>query len=133
MPVVVLDEIGLAEDSKKMPLKALHSLLENGGTDNTKIGFIGNAFFMMQMKPTELLLCIFKMLKMLTQFSNVGKWYHIEPRKYTGISNWSLDPAKMNRGLYVTRQLPDLDELRMTAIQICKENMRDKVKFSSLN
>ena len=42
MPVVVLDEIGLAEDSKKMPLKALHSLLENGGTDNTKIGFIGN-------------------------------------------------------------------------------------------
>ena len=44
MPVVVLDEIGLAEDSKKMPLKALHSLLENGGTDNTKIGFIGTVF-----------------------------------------------------------------------------------------
>ena len=42
MPVVVLDEIGLAEDSKKMPLKALHSLLENSGSsDQTKIGFIG--------------------------------------------------------------------------------------------
>jgi hypothetical protein len=42
MPVVVLDEIGLAEDSKKMPLKALHSLLENSGSsDNTQIGFIG--------------------------------------------------------------------------------------------
>ncbi|XP_063680621.1 LOW QUALITY PROTEIN: E3 ubiquitin-protein ligase rnf213-alpha-like [Bolinopsis microptera] len=86
MPVVVLDEIGLAEDSKKMPLKALHSLLENSGSsDQTKIGFIG-------------------------------------------ISNWSLDPAKMNRGLYVTRQLPDLEELKSTAIEICKTSMRDKLK-----
>ena len=28
--VVVLDEVGLAEDSPKMPLKALHPLLEDG-------------------------------------------------------------------------------------------------------
>ena len=43
MPVVVLDEIGLAEDSKKMPLKALHSLLENNGISaHAKIGFIGS-------------------------------------------------------------------------------------------
>ena len=42
MPVVVLDEIGLAEDSKKMPLKALHSLLENDKSiDKGKVGFIG--------------------------------------------------------------------------------------------
>ena len=33
----------------------------------------------------------------------------------------------MNRGLYVTRQLPGLDELKMTARQICKDSMRDKV------
>jgi len=31
--VVVLDEIGLAEDSEKMPLKALHPLLEDGCVD----------------------------------------------------------------------------------------------------
>lgn len=28
--VVVLDEVGLAEDSPKLPLKALHPLLEDG-------------------------------------------------------------------------------------------------------
>ena len=34
--VVVLDEVGLAEDSPNLPLKALHPLLEDGteGTDN---------------------------------------------------------------------------------------------------
>ena len=28
--VCILDEVGLAEDSPKMPLKALHPLLEDG-------------------------------------------------------------------------------------------------------
>ena len=34
--VVVLDEVGLAEDSPNLPLKALHPLLEDGteGADN---------------------------------------------------------------------------------------------------
>jgi len=49
--VVVLDEIGLAEDSPQMPLKVLHSLLEE-----KQVAFVG-------------------------------------------ISNWALDPAKMNRGV----------------------------------
>ena len=59
--VVILDEVGLAEDSPKMPLKALHPLLEDGcieddeATEEKKVSFIG-------------------------------------------ISNWALDPAKMNRG-----------------------------------
>ena len=37
--VVVLDEIGLAEDSPNLPLKALHPLLEDGtdGADNQKV------------------------------------------------------------------------------------------------
>ena len=60
--VVILDEVGLAEDSEKMALKALHPLLEDGcigdetATPDKKVGFIG-------------------------------------------ISNWALDPAKMNRGI----------------------------------
>ncbi len=32
--VCVLDEVGLAEDSPKMPLKALHPLLEDGRVDD---------------------------------------------------------------------------------------------------
>ncbi|XP_030632563.1 E3 ubiquitin-protein ligase rnf213-alpha-like [Chanos chanos] len=81
--VVVLDEIGLAEDSPTMPLKTLHPLLEGGyiddeePKDSLKVGFIG-------------------------------------------ISNWSLDPAKMNRGILLLRTSPGEDELVKTAQKICK-------------
>ncbi|XP_026120794.1 E3 ubiquitin-protein ligase rnf213-alpha-like [Carassius auratus] len=82
--VVVLDEIGLAEDSKKMPLKTLHPLLEEGCIDDQpephkKVGFIG-------------------------------------------ISNWALDPAKMNRGIFVSRGDPDERELIETAEGICSSD-----------
>ncbi|XP_051491080.1 E3 ubiquitin-protein ligase RNF213 isoform X2 [Apus apus] len=79
--VVVLDEIGLAEDSPKMPLKTLHPLLEDGCIDDVplphkKVGFIG-------------------------------------------ISNWALDPAKMNRGIFVSRGDPSKKELVESAKGIC--------------
>ncbi|KAL8623379.1 hypothetical protein ACOMHN_065913 [Nucella lapillus] len=80
--VVVLDEVGLAEDSPKMPLKTLHPLLEDGcpGDEepdvSKKVGFIG-------------------------------------------ISNWALDPAKMNRGILVQRDIPDEEDLVETARGIC--------------
>ncbi|XP_070190023.1 E3 ubiquitin-protein ligase rnf213-alpha-like [Littorina saxatilis] len=80
--VVVLDEVGLAEDSPKMPLKTLHPLLEDGcpgdevPEDSKKVAFIG-------------------------------------------ISNWALDPAKMNRGILVQRDVPDQEELIETAKGIC--------------
>ncbi|XP_077864556.1 E3 ubiquitin-protein ligase rnf213-alpha-like, partial [Saccoglossus kowalevskii] len=80
--VVVLDEVGLAEDSPKMPLKTLHPLLEYGCDDednpppHKKVAFIG-------------------------------------------ISNWALDPAKMNRGILVSRGVPDEDELKDSAEGIC--------------
>lgn len=82
--VVVLDEIGLAEDSQKMPLKALHPLLEEGCIDDEplphkKVGFIG-------------------------------------------ISNWALDPAKMNRGIFVSRGDPDEKELIESAKGICRSD-----------
>ena len=41
MSVVVLDEVGLAEDSPNLPLKVLHPLLEDGteGADhNAEVG-----------------------------------------------------------------------------------------------
>ena len=34
---------------------------------------------------------------------------------FIGISNWALDPAKMNRGVMVTRGDPDEDELVISA------------------
>ncbi|CAL8304474.1 unnamed protein product [Lota lota] len=83
--VVVLDEIGLAEDSPQMPLKTLHPLLEDGCIDNDrpdpnmKVGFVG-------------------------------------------ISNWALDPAKMNRGIFVSRWDPSEEELVETAKGICSSS-----------
>ena len=41
-----------------------------------------------------------------------------EPYKkvaFIGISNWALDPAKMNRGILVQRGIPDERELVHTA------------------
>ncbi|XP_034155120.2 E3 ubiquitin-protein ligase rnf213-alpha isoform X2 [Pangasianodon hypophthalmus] len=83
--VVVLDEIGLAEDSPKMPLKTLHPLLEYGCVDDES--------------PD--------------QFKKVG---------FIGISNWSLDPAKMNRGILVLRTSPVTEELENTARDICSSD-----------
>ena len=34
---------------------------------------------------------------------------------FIGISNWALDPAKMNRGLMMKRGQPDKDELVTSA------------------
>jgi hypothetical protein len=34
---------------------------------------------------------------------------------FIGISNWALDPAKMNRGILVQRDVPDIKELTDTA------------------
>lgn len=39
MSVVVLDEVGLAEDSPNLPLKALHPLLEDGTEGASKEDF----------------------------------------------------------------------------------------------
>ena len=82
--VVVLDEVGLAEDSPRMPLKALHPLLEDG-TDGSED---------------------------LTVDGSVLKNKRVA---FIGISNWSLDPAKMNRGIMLYRGQPDLEELVHTA------------------
>ncbi|XP_060594302.1 E3 ubiquitin-protein ligase rnf213-alpha-like, partial [Ruditapes philippinarum] len=92
--IVVLDEVGLAEDSPRMPLKTLHPLLEDGCQGDEK------------------------------------------PEKYKkvafiGISNWALDPAKMNRGILVQREVPDQEELINSATGICstKDKLGDVINL----
>ena len=77
--VVVLDEVGLAEDSPLMPLKTLHPLLEDGVSSTDDI------------------------LEVEEQTR--------ERVAFIGISNWALDPAKMNRGIMLSRGIPDTKEL----------------------
>ncbi|KAM4623618.1 E3 ubiquitin-protein ligase rnf213-beta [Polymixia lowei] len=93
--VVVLDEIGLAEDSPQMPLKTLHPLLEDGCIDNDK--------------PDP--------------HMKVG---------FVGISNWALDPAKMNRGIFVSRWDPSENELVETAKGICSSSTPILAKIKHL-
>ncbi|XP_048239631.1 E3 ubiquitin-protein ligase rnf213-alpha-like [Haliotis rufescens] len=83
--IVVLDEVGLAEDSPRMPLKTLHPLLEDGCQGD---------------EAPEL-------------FKKVA---------FIGISNWALDPAKMNRGILVQREAPNDWELVESAKGICSAN-----------
>ena len=72
--VVILDEVGLAEDSPNMPLKALHPLLEDGCVDED------------EPSPDKKV-------------------------SFVGISNWALDPAKMNRGILLSRIPPNEKDL----------------------
>ena len=67
--IVLLDEVGLAEQSPHLPLKVLHKTLDEAGSNESVVG----------------------------------------------ISNWALDPAKMNRAVHLYRQEPTVDDLALTA------------------
>ena len=85
--VVVLDEIGLAEDSPHMPLKALHALLETG-----------TAGFESREEKNE---------EGVEEAAAIFAWsaessdarHNYKRVGFIGISNWALDPAKTNRGI----------------------------------
>eukprot|EP00741_Cyanophora_paradoxa_P020194 tig00000219_g19493.t1 len=90
IPVVLLDEVGLAEISRFNPLKVLHALLEPG---YPKV------------------------------FPDVA---------VVGISNWQLDPAKMNRAIHLSRPEPDVDDLYNTAKAIV-EGWRESAQAAAEN
>ena len=94
---VVLDEVGLAEDSPLLPLKVLHPLLEDSSYGSVE-------------KRDE----------------------NTEEVAFIGISNWSLDPAKMNRGIMVSRGDPDQEELLSSAREICRSNSVDSSIVKSI-
>jgi hypothetical protein len=67
--VVLLDEVGLAEQSPHLPLKVLHKVFDTAEAGESVVG----------------------------------------------ISNWSLDPAKMNRAVHLFRPAPTARDLAITA------------------
>jgi len=111
--VVVLDEVGLAEDSPSLPLKALHPLLEDGTS-----GADTDAQVNKHCANTEVGTPVLHMHNNLMFFN-----YHTALQQtdrehrvaFVGISNWALDPAKMNRGVMITRGSPNEDELKESA------------------
>ena len=81
LPVVLLDEVGLAENSKYNPLKVLHSLLEPGDGKLPDVAVVG-------------------------------------------ISNWSLDAAKMNRAIHLSRPEPTREDLYETGHSLLLANAK---------
>lgn len=120
--VVVLDEIGLAEASTSMPLKALHPLLEDGvhfeKTDEDKIVAEKRERERLRKEKeneakkttsatatplaatstaASALAAVAAAAAARSQQTEVSNedWHRVG---FIGISNWVLDPAKMNRG-----------------------------------
>ena len=113
--VVVLDEVGLAEDSPNLPLKALHPLLEDG-TEGARKDFTDQVCF-----DTAMYVCV-------SLEENVQIISRQERVAFIGISNWALDPAKMNRGVMVTRADPSEEELVFSAMGICSNDEDDPIR-----
>lgn len=118
--VVVLDEVGLAEDSPNLPLKALHPLLEDGTDGGTETG--QRSF---QDKVSNSVKIIHDCGTPIFYLQIVGRKERVA---FIGISNWALDPAKMNRGVMVTRGDPSELELELSARGICSNKKDDPVR-----
>ena len=120
---VVLDEVGLAEDSPLLPLKVLHPLLEDNDYGSDEIE-----------KVVEQDEVVSKHIPVPTteeEKSKVETDDMMDRVAFIGISNWSLDPAKMNRGIMVARGDPDVDELVASARGICvSKNMQGPIQKS---
>ena len=99
---VVLEEVGLAEDSPLLPLKVLHPLLEDPSYGSEDVQDLQGS----PVKP-----------KIVDE--------NEKRVAFIGISNWSLDPAKMNRGIMVSRGDPDIDELIVSAKEICESVLQE--------
>ena len=66
--------------------------------------------------PIQIFITYVKILQTLHPLLEDGCEGDEEPEPYKkvafiGISNWALDPAKMNRGIMVQRGVPDEQEL----------------------
>lgn len=110
--VVVLDEIGLAEASPSMALKTLHPLLEDGVYFDETEKEVEEKELMEQLKKN-------KSFNSVRANDTNKDWLKIG---FIGISNWVLDPAKMNRGILVNRTSPTTEELIETVEGICKHD-----------
>ena len=118
---VVLDEVGLAEDSPLLPLKVLHPLLEDSsyGADDTNENseFCPTGGYELDETPDDV---------------DREHGNSVDQVAFIGISNWSLDPAKMNRGIMVARGDPDQEELLSSANEICRSSSVDPTLLESI-
>jgi hypothetical protein len=80
IPIVVLEEVGLAEGHPSLPLKVLHGILDDALESANPVGFVG-------------------------------------------LSNWILDPAKLNRSINLFKAELTKDDLNSIATGIVPANL----------
>jgi hypothetical protein len=108
IPLILFDEIGLAELSKDKPLKILHEYLEYG--KNKQIvpdDMIDHNFFKDKNNHHSLLYTVYR-------------------PAFVGISNWDLDISKKNRQVFLARTKLTNDELKETAHSIINYDVVEK-------
>ena len=98
---VLIDEVGLAEVSRHNPLKVLHGLIEPDSRKEFAAGLSGTSTNQVESRGSDL-------------HSDLRAHADL-PYAVVGISNWALDPAKMNRAIVLSRPDPDAADLERTA------------------
>ena len=134
---VLIDEVGLAEVSRHNPLKVLHGLIE---PDSRKEFAAGLSIARNEQarassperhassserraRSSERRASSRPSSRASSRASSPQRRDTITnsfdlPYAVVGISNWALDPAKMNRAIVLSRPDPDADDLEKTAAAI---------------
>ena len=130
LPLVFIDEIGLAELSIHNPLKVLHKYLDSTDREHIEMDDFevnDNSKIKTRRKNIK----VFKLNKKKIEENDIQKqlrkWNLNLNNKvaFIGISNWNIDASKMNRNVYLAR--PDLSKetLNQTGIIIIKQKFKN--------
>lgn len=131
LPLVFIDEIGLAELSIHNPLKVLHKYLDSTTHEVVEFQDFEEDEIRSKMRRARMqdkVLGRKKQEKTQTSVQKQLKKWDLDFRgkvAFIGISNWNIDASKMNRNVYLAR--PDLDHLTLndTGIIILKQKFKD--------
>jgi nucleoside-triphosphatase THEP1 len=130
LPLVFIDEIGLAELSIHNPLKVLHKYLDSTSHDLEEWNTEGDLMDLKKRKKRrkENVLNIRKEQKEECPIlKQLKKWtlYSKDRVSFIGISNWNIDASKMNRNVYLARPDLDIKNLNDTGLIILKQKFQD--------
>ncbi|CAG8803668.1 21081_t:CDS:2, partial [Dentiscutata erythropus] len=131
--VVFLDEVGLAETSRFIPLKVLHALLEPGfskddSIESSKISGATQEPAVSGLKdPTE--------DSSVSTTSKIGPSMSVNNADFkdgpavsvVGISNWRLDNSKSSRALLVQRPKFSCNDLTLTASMLLGDKTKNGI------
>lgn len=131
LPLVFIDEIGLAELSIHNPLKVLHKYLDSTQHEVTEFVDFEEDEIRSKIRRARMqdkVLGQRKQVQTLTEVQVQLKKWDLDFRgkvAFIGISNWNIDASKMNRNVYLAR--PDLDYLTLndTGLIILKQKFQD--------